>query len=227
MIEKIRLAKYISQAGVASRRKAEQLILDGQVKVDGKIIKEVATLINDKNKILVNDKPIVEQEKVYYLLNKPSGYICSASDPHNPKNVLMLVPKEPRVFPIGRLDKDSEGLLLLTNDGDLAYELTHPKFEVSKKYLVKIDKPMPADLAKKLKTGVQLEEGLAKADQVELKNPTELLITLHQGWKRQIRRMLESLGYKTIKLTRLSEGKLTLNDLKIGGFREISKKDII
>jgi 23S rRNA pseudouridine2605 synthase len=222
----MRLAKFLAQAGIASRRKAEQLILDGLVKVNGKIVKEVATIVDDENKILVNDKPIAKQEKVYYLLNKPKGYICSVSDPHNSENVLQLVPKDPPVFPVGRLDKDSEGLLLLTNDGELAYQLTHPKFEVQKEYLVTIDRKINNYDLKKLLNGVELEEGLARADKVQIKKGNEFIIVIHQGWKRQIRRMLAVLHYHVISLTRISENKLKLGTLPVGKFLKLSKEEI-
>ena len=222
-----RLAKYLSAHGIASRRKAEELILSGKIKVNNKIITEVATKVCGQDEVKFNDKIVGSVGKVYYLLNKPVGYICSVSDPHNDKNVLALVPKFPAVYPVGRLDKNSQGLLLLTNDGDLTYKLTHPKFKVSKKYLVRVDKILSDNVVKKLKNGIKLEEGLAKADQVKIKSKFELEIVLHQGWKRQIRRMLEVLGFEVKELTRLGEGKLNLDNLEIGKYKIINKKDII
>jgi 23S rRNA pseudouridine2605 synthase len=222
-----RLAKFLANHGAASRRKAEEFILAGFVKVNNKIITEVATKVSDQDKIEFNNQIITEVEKVYYVLNKPAGYICSVSDPHNDKNVLALVPNNPPVYPVGRLDKNSQGLLLLTNDGDLTYKLTHPKFEVPKKYSVKVDKDLDTSIINILKQGVKLEEGLAKADKVSLKNKHELIIVLHQGWKRQIRRMLEALGHEVKELTRLGEGKLNLNNLEPGKYKEIKKEDII
>lgn len=228
MTEEIRLAKFLAQAGVASRRKAEDLILAGKVKVGREIVQKLSTTVSlDDKDIRVNNKLVVLEPKVYYLLNKPVGYICSVSDPHNDKNVLALVPKFPAVYPVGRLDKNSQGLLLLTNDGDLTYKLTHPKFKVSKKYLVRVDKILSDNVVKKLKNGIKLEEGLAKADQVKIKSKFELEIVLHQGWKRQIRRMLEVLGFEVKELTRLGEGKLNLDNLEIGKYKIINKKDII
>ena len=222
-----RLAKFLANHGIASRRKAEELILAGQIKVNNKIITEVATKVSAEDEIKFDNKIVGDVDKVYYLLNKPVDYICSVSDPYNDKNVLALVPKDPAVYPVGRLDKNSQGLLLLTNDGDLTYKLTHPKFKVSKKYLVRVDKVLDNDVIKKLKTGIKLEEGLAKADQAKIKNKFELEITLHQGWKRQIRRMLEALDFKVVELTRLSEGKLVLKNIKIGEYKKIKKSDII
>lgn len=226
--DSLRLAKFLADSGIASRRKAEDIILAGKVKVNDKIIKTLPAIINpDKDKVEVNNKLISASQKVYYLLNKPVGYICSVSDPHNAKNVISLIPKDARVYPVGRLDKDSQGLLLLTNDGELTYQLTHPKFKIDKKYLVKVDKPITKEILNRLKQGIKLDEGLAKADEVKQQNKQELIIIIHQGWKRQIRRMLEKLGYQVITLTRLAEGKLTLNKLPVGKYKEITKKDII
>jgi 23S rRNA pseudouridine2605 synthase len=227
-MKKVRLAKFLSAAGVASRRKAEEIIKQGRVKIDGQVIKDVATNVDsDAKNIEYNDKPIAIENKVYYLLNKPVGYICSVEDPHNSQIVLSLVPKQPKVFPVGRLDKNSQGLLLLTNDGDLAYQLTHPKFEVQKTYLVKVNKKLDKKIVAALKQGVVLEEGLAQADKVKIFNDHELILSIHQGWKRQIRRMLEELGYRVSVLTRISEGKLNLDQLASGKYKVLNKEDIL
>jgi 23S rRNA pseudouridine2605 synthase len=224
---KERLAKVIANRGLASRRSAEVLISSGKVKVNGEIVREVVTLVDANDEIVVAGKKVETVKKVYYLLNKPVGYICSKSDPHNSKNVMSLVPRQPAVYPVGRLDKDSQGLLLLTNDGDLTFKLTHPKFHFSKTYLVVVDIDVDAKTVAKLKNGVRLEEGLAKADKVVLKNKRSLEIVLHQGWNRQIRRMLEIFGLKVISLTRISEGKLSLKNLPLGKFKKISISEII
>lgn len=224
----IRLAKFLANSGIASRRQSEEIILDGRVKVNHKIVTVLATLVDPaKDKIAVDNTIIDFEKKVYYLLNKPVGYVSSVSDPHNPENVLSLLPQGERVYPVGRLDKDSQGLLLLTNDGELTFHLTHPKFNVQKKYLVKVGKLLSEDIIADLKQGVRLEEGLAKADEVEIKNNKELIITIHQGWKRQIRRMLGALDYNVLELTRLSEGKLSLGNLPVGKFKKLKKEDII
>ncbi|MCB9802737.1 rRNA pseudouridine synthase [Candidatus Nomurabacteria bacterium] len=221
-----RLAKFLANHGIASRRKAEELILSGKIKVNNKIITELATKVSEEDEVKFDNKIVGDVEKVYYLLNKPVAYICSVSDPHNSKNVLQLVPKQPAVYPVGRLDKDSQGLLLLTNDGDLTYQLTHPKFKVSKTYLVRVDKILDEEIVKKLKKGIKLEEGIAKADQVKIKNKFELEIVLHQGWKRQIRRMLKVCGLQVLTLIRLSEGKLNIKNLPVGKFKKIKKEEI-
>lgn len=224
---KERLAKVIANRGLASRRKAEEMISAGLVKVNGQIVREVVTLVTSDDQIEVAGQKAVSVEKVYYLLNKPAGYICSKSDPHNPKNVMSLVPNHPPVYPVGRLDKDSQGLLLLTNDGDLTFQLTHPKFKVSKKYLVEVDRDLNSQVIKRLKQGIRLEEGLAQADQVKMINQRKLEIVLHQGWNRQIRRMLEACGMRVLVLTRLSEGKLSIKNLALGKFKKIKKTEII
>lgn len=224
----IRLAKFLAQAGVASRRKSEELILAGVVKIGDQIVRNVATnVLANQNNITVKDRPIILSEKVYYLLNKPVGYICSLSDPHNDKKVIDLVPQYPRVFPVGRLDKDSSGLILLTNDGDLTQNIMHPSFGVKKNYLVDLDKPVDKDIIGRLKAGVRLEEGLAKADNVKIVGKNKLEIIIHQGWKRQIRRMLKELGYQVKSLVRVSEGKLRLNRLPVGQYRKLKKEDIL
>lgn len=225
--KKIRLASFLAQSGVASRRHSEELIRQGKVKVNGQVIKELSCQVAmELDRIEFNNKLIHPHTKVYYMLNKPRGYVCTVSDRHNPQTVLSLVPPEPKVFPVGRLDKDSQGLLLLTNDGDLAYRLTHPKFKVSKTYLVKIDKTFQSVHKSKLLSGIKLEEGLAKADKVVIKDQKDLLMILHQGYKRQIRRMLENLGYQVLSLIRLAEGHLTLGDLPEGSFQTLLKADI-
>ncbi|MBT6690873.1 rRNA pseudouridine synthase [Candidatus Parcubacteria bacterium] len=227
-MKKIRLAKFLSAAGVASRRNAEELIKQGKVKIDGQVVEDVATSVDaDSPNIEVSGRPVSAEVKVYYLLNKPTGYICSVKDPYNPETVLSLVPKRPKVFPVGRLDKNSQGLLLLTNDGDLAYKITHPKFEVRKTYLVKVNKKINKTLLPALKQGVYLEEGLAQADKVEIFNDREFVMSIHQGWKRQIRRMLEELGYRVTTLTRIAEGKLKLDRLASGEYKILSKEDIL
>jgi 23S rRNA pseudouridine2605 synthase len=224
---KIRIAKFLADAGVASRRKAEELIIQGKISIDNEIITNLATKVDeDTDNIRVNNKLIKPDKKIYYLLNKPLDYICSVKDPHNYQTVLQLVPDNPRVVPVGRLDKNSQGLLLLTNDGDLTYRLTHPKFEVKKTYLVKTKQVLDKNIIRLLKQGVNLEEGKANADQVKLVSRNKLEIVIHQGWKRQIRRMMQELGYHVEELTRIQEGKLKLGDLPVGKYKKISKKDI-
>ena len=228
MKNKIRIAKFLSQAGIASRRKSEELILAGRVKINKEVIKDLSFKVNENsNNIYFDNKLIKKEEKEYYLVHKPKGYISSVSDPHNPKTVISLINTKAKIFPVGRLDKDSQGLLLLTNDGDLAYQLTHPKFNIPKTYLVILNKEIEKEHLQKLKKGIRLAEGLARVDKIKLKNKKEVLITIHQGWNRQIRRMFNNLNYKVKELIRLSEGNLKLNNLKLGKYRKIKKEEII
>lgn len=223
----IRLAKFLSDGGIASRRQAEKFISAGQVFVNGVKVTSLGTKVDPKkDNVYFKGQLVKSTDKVYYLLNKPVGYICSVKDPHNKKTVLSLVPASPKVWPVGRLDMDSSGLLLLTNDGDLTFQLTHPKFVISKTYQVKVNKIIsPADLSA-LKRGVRLTEGMAKFDRMELRGKQELVVSIHQGWKRQIRRMLASLGYQVMSLVRLSEGDLSLGDLPVGKYKILQRKDI-
>ena len=224
--KKMRLARFLAQAGIASRRQAEKIIEAGRVKINGQLVKNLASQVSLQDKIELDGKILVVEKKVYYLLNKPKGYVSSVKDPHNPKNILSLVPKIPRVFPVGRLDKDSQGLIILTNDGDFAYQLTHPKFLCQKTYLVKVNKEIDTSLKSKLEKGLKFSEGLAKADRVKILAKNELEIVLHQGFNRQIRRMLAELDYKVIFLKRIKEGNFSLGNLPEGKYIQINEKEI-
>lgn len=224
----LRLAKFLASAGVASRRQAEALILGGQVKVNGKIITHLPTKIDpEQDQVLVKGKIVKTANKVYYLLHKPIAYLSSAKDPHHQKLVTQLVPRQPKVWPVGRLDKDSRGLLLLTNDGELTFLLTHPKHAVAKVYQVEVNKKITAALLTQLKKGIRLEEGLAKADQVRKIADYKLELTIHQGWNRQVRRMLAQAGYRVTDLLRTQEGNLDLADLAVGKYRILSREEIV
>lgn len=227
-IAKERLAKYLAQAGIASRRKSELLILAGQVTVNGQVEKNVATNVDPTTDIIqVRGRKIAAEKKVYYILNKPVGYVCSLFDEHNKNKVTDLLPKEEKIWPVGRLDKDSSGLLILTNDGDLTNLLTHPRYEKQKKYLVTLSDKFNRRDIELLESGVELEEGLAQADKIKIINDNTIEVTLHQGWKRQIRRMLGIAGYDVLDLVRIQEGKLLLGDLPLGQYEKISRDDIV
>ncbi|PWB38697.1 MAG: pseudouridine synthase [Parcubacteria group bacterium] len=223
----IRLASFLAKCGVASRRKSEVIIESGRVKIAGGVVTDVATNVSpDATDVSLDNKLLQPDFKVYYLLNKPRGYVCTVTDRYNPQTVLSLVPKLPKVFPVGRLDKESQGLLLLTNDGDLAFKLTHPKFEIKKTYIVRIDRPFTEEMAGQLLKGMKFNEGWARADAVENKGNGYIQIVLHQGFKRQIRRMLDELGCNVLTLIRQSEGKLDLGNLPLGQYRILSKEEI-
>jgi len=223
----MRIAKYLAHAGVASRRHAEKLVEQGTVSINGVVVRNVATQIDEVNDIVEYNKQRIAIEKhVYYLINKPIGYVSSAKDSHNDKLVTDLVPKTPRVYPVGRLDKESSGLMILTNDGDLALTLTHPRYTVSKIYEVTLANPVSERIIKILKKGIQMEEGTARVDRIQLLSQKKVRIALHQGWKRQIRRMFEALGFEVTKLVRVSEGGASLGALKPGEYKKVTRSQI-
>ncbi len=229
-----RLQKILSRFGVASRRKAEELILNKKVLVNNKIAKLGQKVDLKKDIVEVKHRSLSaeagnfrveakEEQAVYYLVNKPVNFTCSVSDKHAKKLITDLVPKNPKVWPVGRLDKNSTGLIILTNDGNLTNKLTHPKFKHEKEYEVAVDKKISEKFLQKMKKGIKLDEGVAKADKIIALNKNKFIIILHQGWKRQIRRMCEKLNYKVLELKRTRIGKIKLKDLKEGKFEEIKK----
>ena len=233
-----RLQKIIANAGMASRRKAEELISAGQVRVNGKIVKELGLKFDaDTDKIEVDGKLLKQEKKVYYIVNKPKGVISTVADPQARKTVVNLVKSKMRLYPVGRLDTESHGLMLLTNDGELAYQLSHPKFEHIKEYIVRVHqggdkKAGVADLIKRLQRGVKLKEGKAKVDTIEVVSQKSdqsatLRMIIHQGWNRQIRRMVEQAGWYVGDLQRIGLGNLQLGDLPLGESRAIKKTDIL
>lgn len=230
--ELIRLNKFISKNSLVSRRTADRLILQGKILLNGEKVKELGIKIDpEKDTVYIDGKKVeIQDEKVYYILNKPVGYITTLSDPRGRKKVTDLVPRYPKVYPVGRLDYDSSGLLILTNDGDLAYKLTHPKFEKEKTYEVVCKILKSANHLALLKKGVNLKEGLAKADRVKLLyqkgDKISFTITLHQGWNRQIRRMCTTVGLDVIELKRVQIGKLKLGNIKTGEWQKIDPKNI-
>jgi pseudouridine synthase len=227
----VRLHKLMAEAGVASRRKSEELILAGEVKVNGEVVREPGFKVDpDKSRIEVRGKRIVPEKKAYILLNKPRGYVTTARDTHGRPTVLDLVRSTVRVVPVGRLDKDTEGLLLLTNDGELANRLTRPRYEVDKVYEVVVE-GRPADVKlNRLRKGVTLEEGKTAPAEVEVlwqgKDRTGLQMTIHQGWKRQIRRMCETIGHPVKTLKRLRVGPLSLRGIPVGGYRLLAEDEV-
>lgn len=224
----MRLARFLAIAGIASRRHAEELIRQGSVSVNGAVVTTVGTVVDEtKDTVMYDGTQVSAEEYVYYLLNKPAGYTCSVSDVHAKKLVTALVPKSPRVYPVGRLDRETEGLLLLTNDGDLTQKLTHPKHAVKKVYEVTTERAIENEDFKALRNGVRLTEGLAKIDALQRIASNRLRITIHQGWNRQIRRMLGTRGHKVEHLIRVQEGNLRLADTATGSFRKLNKEDII
>ncbi|MDK2984652.1 MAG: rRNA synthase [Clostridia bacterium] len=228
-----RLQKVLARAGIASRRKSEEIILQGRVKVNGKVVRKLGTKVDpDNDKIELDDRPIKGKEKkVYILLYKPSGYVTTMKDPQGRKTVADLVSPIPqRIYPVGRLDYDTEGLLLMTNDGKLVYRLTHPSHEVKKTYLATV-KGHPSERAlRRLRHGIKLEDGMTAPARVKLlkayNNSSLLELIIHEGKNRQVRRMCEAVGHPVLKLKRTKVGFLTLDNLSKGEFRYLTNSEI-
>lgn len=226
----MRLAKYMAHAGVASRRRAEELIAAGRVTVDGCRVCDPARDVDRGNEVAVDGKGVGVEAHEYFLLNKPVGVVSTARDPQGRPKVTDLVPARGRVYPVGRLDADSTGLILLTNDGELANRLTHPRFEVSKTYRARLRGRVDASFARKLREGVQLDDGLARADSarvVERKPRSSVVeVTIHEGRKRQVRRMCEAAGHRVTALERVRFGPLVLRGLQVGGWRPLKAAEV-
>lgn len=229
---KERLAKFLAHAGVASRRKAEIWIRLGSISVNGKIVTNVATLVDpETDHVDVEGKRVRTERQNYVVFNKPKGVMCTLEDPHS-RNTLTqwLPPKLGRIYPVGRLDKDSTGLLLLTNDGELANRLIHPRYKVSKIYFVEIDGSFKPDDKKHLERGIVLEEGRTLPCKVEILSVgnkiSRLRFELREGKKRQIRRMLEKLGYNVKSLHRIAIGPIELGPLKEGKWRILQPREV-
>lgn len=227
-----RLQKRIAQAGVASRRKAEELIISGKVKVNGKIITELGTKVDNHDEIEVDGKIITIEDKEYYLLNKPRGVITSTDDDKNRKTVIDLIDTTSRIYPVGRLDYDTTGALLLTNDGEFANIMMHPANEIDKVYLAKLNGIIKGEQIQTLKKGVKLDNVVVKASRVKLKkvnienNTSMVEITIHEGKNHQVKRMFEAVGYQVDKLTRERIGIFQLEGLRSGEYRKLTPKEV-
>lgn len=232
MEEKIRLHKYIAQCGVASRRHAEEMIKAGKVRVNGVKVTELGTLVTDRDEVEVDGKRIKKENKlVYIMLNKPSGYVSTVSDPQGRRTVLDLIEGvEERIYPVGRLDYDTTGLLILTNDGDFAYNSTHPRQETKKTYIAEVMGLPSNSTLRKLRKGVILDgkaTSPAEVEVVEIKDSSSVLkIVIHEGRNRQVKRMCEAVGHPVLKLTRTAVGKLTLGNLQSGKWRYLSQHEV-
>ncbi len=233
-MEEMRLQKYLAECGVASRRKCEQYILDGKVKVNGNIVTELGTKVN-KNDIVEfqNKKVKIQDEKIYILLNKPIGYVTTVKDQFKRDTVLDLVKINKRIVPVGRLDMYTSGALILTNDGDFVNILTHPKHEIEKTYNVTVAGKVIAEEVELLKKGVEIDnEYITKPAKVKIlkideeKNISRIQITIHEGKNRQVRKMCEAIGKKVIALHRSKIGNIDVKNLKLGTWRYLTKKEI-
>lgn len=225
-----RLQKVLAAAGVASRRKSEELILAGRVRVNGEIITALGTKVSTKDRIEVDGTEIRSEPLVYYLLNKPSGYVTTVSDTHGRPVVTDLVPDYPRVYPVGRLDLDTEGLLILTNDGDLTNGLLHPSSVIDKIYRAVVLGNVESHSVDALAQGVELEDGKTSPAKVKLlerrSSKSVIELSIHEGKKRQVKRMLAAVGHKVVYLERIGFAFLTLAGLARGKFRQLSNDEI-
>jgi 23S rRNA pseudouridine2605 synthase len=225
----MRLAKHLAHAGVASRRAAESLIAEGRVRVDGETVSDPARDVGERDEVFVDGRLVAGSEpRVTYAVHKPVGVLSTAKDTHGRPTVLGLVPQLGlRLYPVGRLDADSSGLILLTNDGELANRLTHPSFEVPKTYRVKLGgRALDAVALRRLREGVELEDGLTAPAEVRGLGEHELELTIHEGRNRQVRRMCSAVGREVIELRRVRFGPLRLDGLGAGECRRLGEREL-
>jgi 23S rRNA pseudouridine2605 synthase len=224
----MRLAKFLAAAGVASRRAAEEIVRAGRVTVDGQPAADPARDVGPANVVTVDGERVrAEPARVVYALNKPRGVVSTASDPQGRPTVVELVRSGLRLYPVGRLDADATGLILLTNDGELAHRLLHPSFEVPKTYRVRVRRPpvRPAAIAA-LRAGVELDDGVTAPAHVSRVAPDTIELTIHEGRKRQVKRMCEAVGHRVVALERIAFGPLTLGDLRPGAYRRLGSSEL-
>ena len=229
----MRLNKYLALCGIASRRKCEELILDGKIYINGKMVNKLATDVNEKNDEVVFNSQVVKpcQKEVYYILHKPKGYVSTSSDDRGRKTVMQLLKDIPyRVFPVGRLDYESEGLVLITNDGELANKITHPSFEIEKTYIVKIKGLIKESELAVLRNGVKLDGVKTQRAKFKLltfeNNISKIEVKIREGRNRQIRRMFAEIGKEVIFLKRTAIGDLKLGGITRGKYRELNEYEI-
>lgn len=233
-MEQIRLQKYLADCGIASRRKAEELILQGKVKVNGQIITELGTkIIQNQDKIEFENKEVKPQnDYVYILLNKPIGYVTTAKDQFNRDSVLDLVKTNKRLVPVGRLDMYTSGALILTNDGEFVYQVTHPKHEIDKTYTVTIKGIVQKEEVEQLRKGVKIEDYTTKPAKVKIlktdeeKGQSRLEITIHEGKNRQVRKMCEAIGHKVLALHRSKIAGIGVKNLPLGKWRYLTEDEV-
>jgi len=225
------LNKYLSYAGICSRRKAVEYIQQGLVKVNGEVVKVPQRRVAEDDRITFKNKPVVPDKKIYILLNKPKDYVTTLSDQKGRKTVVDLVKgaTKKRVYPVGRLDRATTGLLLLTNDGQLTQKLAHPKYEVKKTYKVVLNRPLKIDDLKAIHSGIKLKDGVAKVDRIHYvtgKRKNHVTLELHSGKNRIVRRIFEHFGYGVVKLDRVNYAGLTKRGIKLGAWRLLTKQEI-
>ena len=221
----MRLNAYLARAGVASRRRADELIKAGRVVVNGEP-GQLNTFVGAKDTVEVDGRAVALQRLAYLLLHKPTGVVTTARDPRGRPTVVELVPAKPRVVPVGRLDADTTGALLLTNDGELAHRLAHPRYEVEKVYEAEVDGRPGRGALQSLRQGIELEDGRTAPAQAELLGPTLVRLSIHEGRKHQVKRMLEAVGHPVRRLHRSAYGGLSLAGLAAGEWRELSPEEV-
>ena len=228
----VRLQKYIADSGYCSRRKAEELIVDGKVKVNGNLITELGFKVDENDSVKVENKLLKKQLKEYYLLNKPRGIICSTKDEKGRKTVIDLVKTNKRIYPIGRLDYDTTGLIILTNDGDFANLMMSPKSEIKKTYIAKLKGIITVDNIKRIKQGVKIDNVKVYPDRVKIKrydektNTSMVEITIHEGKNHEVKKIFEAFNLEVLKLKREKYAFLTLGGLKSGEYRKLSTEEV-
>lgn len=233
-MEEERLQKFLANSGIAARRKCEEYILDGRVKVNGEVITQLGVKVKPDKDIIEFDGKVVNktEKKVYILLNKPIEYVTTAKDQFDRPTVLDLVKVEEKVLPVGRLDMYTSGALILTNDGDFMYKVTHPKYEIEKTYTVTIKGIITQDDVKKLTEGVKIDDYISGKAKVKIlktneeKNFSRVQITIHEGKNREVRKMCEAIGKKVLALHRRKIGNLDVKNLELGKWRYLSKKEV-
>jgi 23S rRNA pseudouridine2605 synthase len=221
----VRLNAYLARTGVASRRGADELIKTGRVRVNG-VRGELNTFVKEGDVVDLDGRLLVPQRLAYVLLHKPAGVVTTASDPHGRPTVVGLVEHESRVVPVGRLDADTTGVLLLTNDGDLAHQLAHPRYEVEKVYEAEVEGEPSEEALAKLAQGIELEEGVTAPARVRRLETSRIELSIHEGRKHQVKRMLEAVGHPVRRLHRSRYAGLTVEDLEPGQWRELSNEEV-
>jgi 23S rRNA pseudouridine2605 synthase len=221
----VRLNAYLARAGVASRRKADDLIKAGRVTVNGEL-GQLNTFVESRDRVEVDGKPVAKQRLAYLLLNKPAATVTTASDPQGRPTVVQLVPGEPRVVPVGRLDADTTGALLLTNDGDLAHRLAHPRYGVEKTYIVELSRAPSDEQIEQLAHGVELDDGPTAPAKLRRVTKNVVELTIHEGRNRQVKRMFEAIGHRVTRLHRSEYAGLDVDGLEPGRWRELTSDEV-
>lgn len=226
--EGIRLQKFLSQAGVASRRAAETMIVNGRVSINGKPATELGVRVDpERDRVMVDGKRVRSATSVWYALHKPRGYISTRNDPEGRPTVYELVPDAlQKLFYVGRLDYNSEGLMLLTNEGDIAHRLMHPSFRIEREYDVELAEEIESDALDRLRRGVELEDGFAKPESVRRKTGSRIVVIMREGRNHEVRRMFQAVGHQVKRLVRTRYGPIKLNELEAGGFRPLEDKEL-